>query len=112
MEKILILYSNPADTDRIRLDKEHRAIDQVLAARDLPPDTVVRRHATTFNDLTTALAEAEFSIFHFSGHGSSDGIYLEGKSDESEKLVTAERIAALLSKAQPHLKAAIFMCCF
>ncbi|PZN72178.1 MAG: CHAT domain-containing protein, partial [Candidatus Methylumidiphilus alinenensis] len=30
MERVLVLYANPADTDRIRLDKEHRAIDQAL----------------------------------------------------------------------------------
>ncbi|PZN85617.1 MAG: hypothetical protein DM484_01420 [Candidatus Methylumidiphilus alinenensis] len=77
MERVLVLYANPADTDRIRLDKEHRAIDQALLTSCLPTDIVIRRHATTFNDLVTALADTEFSIFHFSGHGSSNGIYLQ-----------------------------------
>jgi hypothetical protein len=112
MEKILILYSNPEDTDRIRLDLEHRAIDHVLATRHLPPNTVVRRHATTFEDLTAALAEDEFSLFHFSGHGTSQGIYLEGQSRQSGELITAKRLGVLLSRAQPSLKAALFMCCF
>lgn len=75
MEKVLILYSNPGDTDRLRLDKEHRMIDQLLQTFKLPSDAVVRRHATTFEDLIKALAETEYTVVQFSSHGSNRGVY-------------------------------------
>jgi len=112
MEKLLIIYSNPADTERIRLDREHRAIDEVLRSVGLPASVVIRRHATTFKDLATAVAETDFTVFHFSGHGTPKGIYLEEDKSESGAIITADKIVTLLKKAQPRLKLAVFMSCF
>jgi hypothetical protein len=112
MDRVLIIYSNPSDTDRLRLDKEHRAIDEVLSKLQLPQNTVTRRHATTFEDLVKALAEFEYSIIQFSGHGSNQGIYLEGLGGVSGQLITPQQLTRLLSETQPNLKAAILMCCF
>lgn len=111
-EKILILYSNPADTLRLRLDKEHRAIDQVLVKRQLSADTVVRRHATTLADVTAALAELRLSVFQFSGHGEAAGVYFEGRHGEGSELASAEQLAHLLSTSQPQLRVALFMSCY
>lgn len=112
MDRVLILYSNPSDTERLRLDKEHRAIDQIIAASKLPDDTVTRCHATTFEDFVKALTEQEYAIVQFSGHGSGKGIYLESVSGASGEWITADRVASLLAEVQPGLKAAIFMSCF
>lgn len=112
MERVLIVYSSPEDTERIRLDREHRAVDQAIAETGVPLDTVIRKHATTLKDISSAVADTEFSVFHFSGHGSRKGMYLDTDSGPSGELVAAEKIAALVSKAQPRLKAAIFMSCF
>lgn len=112
MDRVLILYSNPSDTVRIRLDKEHRAIDQVLNALKLPAGTIVRKHATTFDDFARALAETEYSVVQFSSHGSTEGIYLEASSANKGELITADRIAGLLGHTQPALRLAVFMSCF
>jgi hypothetical protein len=112
MDKVLILYSNPSDTARIRLDKEHRAVEQVVNALKLQADTVVRRHATTFDDFVRALAEADYSVVQFSSHGSAEGIFLEASSTDRGELITADRIANLLARTQPTLRLAIFMSCF
>lgn len=112
MPKVLILYSNPSDTERIRLDKEHRAVDRVLETLKLPADTIIRRHGTTFEDFVGALAEEQYSVVQFSSHGSADGIYLEAGRHDGGELITATRIATLLTKAQPDLRLAIFMSCF
>ncbi len=112
MDKILIIYSNPADTERLRLDKEHRALDKIIDSLNLSLGSVVRRHASSFKDLCSSIADDEYSIFQFSGHGTHEGIYLENDSGNASELITAERVAEVISKAQPRLKAAIFMSCF
>ncbi len=112
MEKILIVYSNPAETERIRLDKEHRAIDEIVQRLGDPTRVVVRRHAATFKDLATAVSEADCTAFHFSGHGSPNGICLELDHCDAGEVITAERLAQLLLNTQPKLTLAVFMCCF
>ena len=113
MEKILILYSNPIDTERIRLDKEHRSLDDILEQANVSKDTVVRLHATRLQDLLNSLSAAEYEIVQFSSHGSSLGFYLESENDsEKSVLISSKQIAELLKKTQPNLKSAIFLSCF
>lgn len=113
MEKILILYSNPIDTSRIRLDKEHRDLDEVLEDSHVSTDSIVRLHATRLQDLLNALSAADYEIVQFSSHGASQGFFLESESDsENSVLVSSDQVAQILSKTQPNLKAAIFLACF
>jgi hypothetical protein len=84
----------------------------VLEDLKLPAHTFNRRHASSLDDLVKAIAEKEYAIVQFSGHGSKDGIYLESGGGRSGQLITASRIASLLSEAQPNLKLAIFMSCY
>ena len=74
---ILILYSNPSDTPRIRLDKEYRVIDKIIERFDIDPRRITRLHATSVNDFVAELQKGDFEIIQFSGHGSGQGIYLE-----------------------------------
>ncbi len=112
MDKVLILYSNPANTRRLRLDKEARAISEVVSKLGLPYGAVISRHATTYNDLVNVLAEDQYDIIQFSTHGTAESVVLEGVNSKTGVKVSAERIASLLVKTQPHLKLAIFMSCF
>jgi hypothetical protein len=48
----LIVFSNPGDTERLRLDKEHRVIDEALSKVGYPPEAVRRLHATRIDDLS------------------------------------------------------------
>ena len=66
--KILILYSCPADQDRIRLDKEHRAIEEILKKHKVKTDRVKRVHATSVADFAQCLREGDYDIVQFSGH--------------------------------------------
>ena len=110
--RILIFYSNPSDTDRLRLDKEDRMLDMILKQRNVNRELVRKLHATSVKDFTTALREDEYEIVQFSGHGSEEGIYLEKEQIDGGGIVSASHIAALLSEALPDLKAAIFVSCF
>jgi hypothetical protein len=113
MEQILIIYSNPGDTERLRLDIEHRVIDDVIEARNVPPGTIIRLHAARLLDIVNSLSEREYSLIQFSGHGSNQGIFIEsGKETENSEFVTAKKLAELLTKSQPNLKAAIFLSCY
>ena len=112
MARILILYSNPSDSDRLRLDKEERALDQILKRRNIDRSLVDKYHATSVKDFVKALRLDDYEIIQFSGHGSDDGIYLENDQIDGGKIVDAGRIAALLQEALPDLKATILVSCF
>lgn len=110
--RILIFYSNPSDSDRLRLDKEHRAIDELLRARGLPPETVRRMHAASVSDFARAVRDAPYEIIQFSGHGSENGIYLERGHVDAGIMVDPKQLAAILRPAAPNLRAAMFISCF
>lgn len=110
--KVLIFYSNPQDTSRLRLDKENRALDLILQRLNLPQSTIRRLHATSAEDLARALHEKEYDIVQFSGHGSEDGIYLEDLFHQKSSQISAPQITAILRDASPNLKATLFISCF
>jgi hypothetical protein len=112
VSRVLILYSNPADTARLRLDKEHRAVEGVLERANLPNATVRRLHAASVDDIAMALKGQQYEILQFSGHGSPGGFYLESARLDTGELLSPERAAALLRLASPDLKAALFLSCF
>lgn len=109
MNNILILYSNPSDTTRIRLDKEHRAIDQVISKSGINPNILFRCHATSIEDIVHILSNTNFDVIHFSGHGSNNGIYLEKTKENKSELFVSKELAELLKNTQPRLTLAIFM---
>lgn len=110
--KILIFYSNPIDTYRIRLDKEHRAIDQLLQRQSQYARSIHRLHATSPEDLSHILRAGKYEIVQFSGHGSADGIFLEDIHANKSSVITAQQISAILTDTCPQLKAAIFLSCY
>ena len=112
MSRILVLSSNPGDTDRLRLDKEHRAVDEAKARFGSKLDVVDRRQATTLEDLTRVLTGMQYDIIQFSGHGSVDGIVLEDSNLQGSCVLPAQQLGAMLLEAQPNLRAAMLMCCY
>ncbi|MBI2927720.1 MAG: CHAT domain-containing protein [Verrucomicrobia bacterium] len=110
--KTLILYSCPGDQDRIRLDKEHRALDELLRKHDLPGHTLRRLHATTVSDFTSALRDETYEIVHFSGHGSPEGICLEDDLHGQSVFIDADRVSRIIQAALPDLRLALFASCY
>ena len=68
--KVLAVFCNPKGTDALRLQSEHRILQQCL-----PPDvaTLQVQPAATLDDLRHALMKQRFDVVHFSGHGCTDG---------------------------------------
>ena len=79
---ILILAANTKDTERLRLDKEVKKIEQGLErAKRRDQFNLVVKWAVTDEDLRRALLDHEPEIVHFSGHGTG-----AGKSDPGRDL--------------------------
>jgi hypothetical protein len=106
-----IFYCNPEDSDRLRLDKEHRALDQVLERLNLASSTVIRRHAATIDDVTKTLSESGFEIVQFSGHGCKEGFWLEGDSGLGS-LLSSDHLAKILQSACSEPRLIILNACY
>ena len=70
MQKVLALFANPSYTNQLRLGAEDRTIRECFR-RGKMRDSIelVVRHAATVDDVRRALLDDEFTIVHFSGHG-------------------------------------------
>lgn len=112
MRPILILYSSPADEDRLRLDREHRRVEEAITNVGAQSIVVDRRHAATLDDLARALASKQYEIVHFSGHGDSTGFYFDTATEDTGKLIQAGHLANLLKTTQRSLSAVILISCY
>ncbi|WPD21249.1 MAG: SIR2 family protein [Candidatus Electrothrix scaldis] len=111
MKKILILSANPADTNRLRFDKEIREIQQRLKNAKYGRDiTTVQELAVNISDLQDALLEHEPDVVHFCGHGEKAGLFVESSSDSSI-LVPSDSLATLFSLCATHVKCVILNSC-
>lgn len=79
--KILFLAANPADTTRLELDSEFRAIqDQLLRGKYRDSFKLLEPQlAARIQDFTSALIRHQPHVVHFCGHGSVEqGLAFEG----------------------------------
>lgn len=113
MKTILILAANPADTTRLRLDKEVRDIQQTLKQSQYRDEfRVISMGAVRIDDLQQTLYDNYPTIVHFSGHGSgSDGLILEDNSGRSV-LVSEEALARLFQGFQTEVECVLLNACY
>ena len=109
---IVVFYSNPAGTNRLRLDREHRAVDEMLTRCAHPPETVLRKHASTVDDMLQTLKRQPFEIVQFSGHGDREGILVESGPDGTAQLLAADRLKNLIASSGRRPRAIILMACY
>ncbi|HKV39938.1 MAG TPA: hypothetical protein VJX67_12055, partial [Blastocatellia bacterium] len=77
--KVLFVESCPGDVHRLRLDEEVREIDSALQrSRRRSRFGLHQKHAVRPKDVLQALLDIAPGIVHFSGHGSAEGLILEG----------------------------------
>lgn len=112
MRPILIAYSSPAEEDRLRLDREHRRVEESIAATGASSATVERKHATTLEDLARALAIKQYEIVHFSGHGDETGFCFDSNTGDEGTFVKADHLAKLLQTTQRTLSAIVLISCY
>jgi len=92
---ILLLASNPKETDSLRLAEEFREIKESLKLSENEDNfRVVQGEAVRSKDLRRLILETKPQIVHFSGHGSQNGIFLENMFGNSH-VVSARALASL-----------------
>ncbi len=74
---VLLVFANPVNTGRLRLDTEAREIQQSIERSKYRDNiNLVTRQATTIKDFRRVLLEETFQVIHISGHGSRNGLLL------------------------------------
>jgi hypothetical protein len=111
-DDVLIFYSNPPDTSRLRLHKEHRAIDQMLQRIGRPVETIRRMHASSVDDMLHALNQRCYRVVQFSGHGEQSGIVVEAGDGGSAQTLPVDRLQNVLSVCGQEPRAIILMSCY
>ena len=92
---ILLLAANSKETDPLRLAEEFREIKESLKLSENEDNfRVVQGEAIRPKDLRRLILETKPQIVHFSGHGSLDGIFLEGMFGKSQA-VSGKALASL-----------------
>lgn len=112
---VLVLFSNPIDSDRLRLDREDSIfVELVRQVREPVTVEVERKHAASFRDLMYLIDSDRFEIIHFSGHGTEDGILLEGIDGSGKgSIIDASQLVSLFDGLRPkRLRVLVFMSCF
>ncbi|MBU0493536.1 MAG: CHAT domain-containing protein [Chloroflexi bacterium] len=111
--KALFLAANPADTQKLSLDKQIRAITEKIRAtdyRDLLE--LVSVWAVRPDDLLQSLNEHRPHIVHFSGHGSQAGeILVVGDNDQSRPIST-KAIKTLFKTLKDNIRVVILDACY
>ncbi|HEX7843970.1 MAG TPA: CHAT domain-containing protein [Kofleriaceae bacterium] len=110
-QTILFLAANPMETHRLALDREERAIREVLERSRDRGFELVSRWAAQPSDLLRELRALRPTVVHFSGHGGQDGLYFEGE-DGSVKLASREAIAKAFATAGASVQLVVLNACF
>ncbi|MFG6097371.1 AAA-like domain-containing protein [Leptothoe sp. ISB3NOV94-8A] len=113
MKKILILTSNPKQTEKLRLDEEVREIQEGLQrSRSRDQFEIISKWAVRPDDLRRALLDHEPQIVHFSGHGvGADGLVLENNAGQAKR-VTAQSLGRLFSLFKDKVECVLLNACY
>ena len=103
---ILVLASNPCDTDRLRLDEEFRELLASLQRSKLRESFELKSfQAIRLQDIYQALLDHSPQIVHFCGHGDK-GLLVEGDSGQAVTL-NEHKLAELLGKFADHVQCVV-----
>jgi hypothetical protein len=110
---ILLLAANPDDTDRLRLDREAREIQNGLQRSAYRHDFIIKQQwAVRPTDVRRALLDLNPSIIHYCGHGEGeDGIVFENDYGESS-LVSTEALAELFKLFAENIECVVLNACY
>lgn len=113
VQTILILASNPSNSNRLRLDEEVREIEDVLRKADKRDLFEVKhRPATRIDDIQQALLDYEPQIVHFCGHGEGEeGLVFEDNAGCSQ-LVSSQALVNLFELFKNEVKCVVLNACY
>ena len=112
--KILFLAANPADTARLELDHEFRAIQDALLRgkhRDCF-ELLLPELAAGIRDFTSALNQHQPHVVHFCGHGSvEEGLAFEG-AGRSSRPASREELTSLFKVLARNARLVFLNACY
>jgi len=112
VKKILILSANPKDTGRLRLDEEVREIKEALRrSKNRERLNIETVFALRLRDLRRSLLDHEPQIVHFAGHGTKEGLVLEGPLGFSTT-VSSKALSQLFKLFSQQVKCVILSACY
>lgn len=114
-EKIVVLFlaSNPLDQEKLRLDEEARAIEEMIRkAEHRDAVKLESRWAVRPMDVMQAINEHKPRIIHFSGHGSQQDEILFQDDSGNTKPVTKEAIVQLMRACSDDIRLVFFNTCY
>ncbi len=110
--RVLLLSANPKDTNQLRLNEEFREIREGLnLSENRALFDIKQGGATRAKDLRRLIFSFNPHIVHFSGHSSTDGIYLESDTGRYNP-VTGYALANLFSLFSDTVKCVILNACY
>ena len=110
-KRILLIAANSMDTQALSLPKEFRDIEEgIELAKKGDLFSIKQVGATRYKDLRRKLLQYQPNIVHFSGHGSSNGLFLEDDSGRAKK-ASKERLVDLLDKFSDQIECVILNAC-
>jgi hypothetical protein len=109
---VLFMAANPKNTERLRLDKEIRAIDQGLRLSSQQDRFVLEKQfATRTGDIIDHILRYRPDIVHFSGHGSPNGDLIFEDESGQAKAVSAAALGQLFATSE-HVRCVILNACW
>lgn len=109
--RVLFLAANPADTARLQLDEELRAIFAALREGDRSQFEVAVAPALRASELPTTILRENPDIIHYSGHGSKGQILLAADAASLEP-VGAEELARIFKTFANRTRCVVLNACF
>lgn len=111
--KILFLSANPAYTDRLRVDKEMREIEEALRQTKYRDNFKTETYgAVRFFDLQNYLLLHKPNIVHFSGHGSPSNEILLEDDDGHSQPISARAISKLFEVLKNNIRCVLLNACY
>lgn len=112
IKRILMAAASPGDIDRLRVDKEHRIISEVLLDSSGRNNFKIKLlSAVQGADFQRELLEYKPHIVHFSGHAEKDRVAFDGNGKKAQ-WVDSEAVAGLLASAASHVECVVFNACW
>ena len=110
--KILFLAANPLTTSRLALDQEFRGIaERLQMSAQRERFTLTSAWAVRTGDLRQQLLDQKPDIVHFAGHGTTDGLVLEGRSGGAQR-ASGAALTALFGLFKEHVRCVVLNACW
>lgn len=114
-ERITVLFlagTTEGGEASLRLDREFREVEKELRASEHRDRiTVVVAHAVRINDILAAFNAHDPDVVHFSGHGDTDMLLLDGADGRPHEL-RDEHLGLLLGAARKPIRLLVLNACF